>query len=548
VLVVIALLLGVLRSIWKVTFGAATLVLPFGGSELGTSVAGILAQQLREVERDWQAVSKQIREQELADEQASAEESDAPVLVDLPPSEPDQFLTPNHDGYLSEEPLDAMALGQIKIGGVTFSPESLFSAFHRLRAVLARRTIRGTVHQFDKTLRLAATLAWKRQKAPAKVVRRIDDPGQILEVIDDVALKLARLRLEIKFGEEIVLEAETWGGYRAFLKGYAHHLRFLHTGSPFDRDTAIERYEQSVAREPGYRLAHYNLAILLYNRYTAADNRRTIEHLRSAAESQDQRLRALALAALALAYCQQVHRFGDASSPWGYWADEASATAVTLAPDLEQSHCARGFAQQMLERYEEALESYQITVTLPGETPEERRVKSFALNNMAYIHMTVYEDLDEAESLFRAALDAAPHNKMAHANLGEIYRRQERYEDALKDFARALEIDPRYINATNETGMVYVAMARSSLVRRKRRDAADHLRMARQWHERAVAMVPENEFVQRAELHRRFSEAFRQQGFTDQARAELAEYKEVARRGKHPVDVRAAGQPMSSTP
>lgn len=542
ILVVIALLLGMLRSIWKVTFGAATLVLPFGGSELGTSVAGILAQQLDEVERSWQAISKQIREQELADGQASAEESDAPVLVDLPPSEPDQILTPNHDRYLSEEPLDAMALGQIKIAGVTFSPESLFSAFHRLRAVLARRTIRGTVHEFGKTLRLATTLTWKRQKRSAKVVRRVDDTGQILEIVDDVALKLARLRLEIKFGGEIAVEAETWSGYRAFLHGYAHHLRFLHTGSPFDRDRAVERYEESVAREPGYHLAHYNLAILLYNRYMAADNRRTIEHLRTAAESPDRRLRALSLAALALAYCQQIHRFGDGSGPWGYWADEASVTAVTLAPNLEQAHCARGFAQQILERYEEAVESYKKTVNLPGETPEERRIKSFALNNLAYIHMTVYEDLEEAETLFRASLEAAPHNKMAHANLGEIYRRQKRYEDALNELGEALEIDPAYINATNETGMVYVAMARSALARRKRRDAADHLRMARQWHERAVAMVPEDEFRQCAELHRRFSQAFRQQGFTDQARAELAEYKELARRAKQPV---AAPRAMS---
>jgi tetratricopeptide (TPR) repeat protein len=527
-LVVVALLMGVLRSIWKVTFGAATLVLPFGGSDLGTPVAGILAQQLREVEREWQVVSKQIRGQESADERESAERSDSPVLVDLPPSEPDQFLNPDHEGYLSEEPVDAMALGQIKIAGVTFSPESLFAAFHRLRAVLARRTIRGTVHQFDKTLRLAATLAWKRQRKPAKVVRRLDDSAQILEVIDDIALKLARLRLEIKFGEEIALEAETWGGYRAFLQGYAHHLRFLRTGSPFDRDRAIERYEESVAREPGYRLAHYNLGTLLYNRYTAADNRKTIEHLRNAAESPDQRLRALALAALALAYCQQVHRFGYQPDPWGYWAEEAGATAVNLGPNLEQTHCARGFAQQILERYEEALESYERTVNLPGETPEERRIKSFALNNSAYIHMTVYEDLDKAETLFRAALNAAPYNKMAHANLGEIYKRQERYEDALDEFDRALEIDPRYINATNETGMVYIALARSALARRKRRVASEFLRTARQWHERAVAMVHEGERRQRADLHRRFGEAFRQQGFADKARAEQSEYEELS--------------------
>jgi tetratricopeptide (TPR) repeat protein len=534
-LAIVALLMGVLRSIWKVTFGAATLVLPFGGSELGTSVGVILAQQLREVERDWQALSAQIREQELPDEQSLAEGSDAPVLVDLPPSEPDQSLSSDHEGYLSEDPVDAMALGQIKIGGVSFSPESLFSAFHRLRALLARRTIRGTVHQFDKTVRLTATLAWRRQRKPAKVVRRIDDAAQILELIDDVALQLAQRRLEVKFGEEIALEAETWGGYRAFLQGYAHHVRFLRTGSSFDRDRAIERYEASVAREPGYRLAHYNLGTLLYNRYTAADNRKTIEHLRDAAESPDQRLRALALAALTLAYCQQVHRFGAPRDPWGYRAEEESATAVNLAPELEQTHCARGFAQQILERYEDALHSYQRTVDLPGDTPEERRIKSFALNNMAYIYMTVYENLDRAATLFRKALKLAPHNKMAYANLGEIFKRKGRYEDALKEFDRALKLDSRYINAANETGMVYIAWARSELGRRKRRDASRLLGLARQWHERALTLVDETEHRQRADLHRRFGEAFREHGFADQARAEEAEYRELINEADPPV-------------
>jgi hypothetical protein len=71
-------------------------------------------------------------------------------------------------------------------------------------------------------------------------------------------------------------------------------MRFLRTGKITHRARARELYAAAVEAEPHYRLGHYNLGNLPYNRYTEDDNAKAIERFRAAAESPDGRLRALA--------------------------------------------------------------------------------------------------------------------------------------------------------------------------------------------------------------------------------------------------------------
>jgi tetratricopeptide (TPR) repeat protein len=522
---VLAVAFRLVRSTWKVAFGRATLVLPFRGADkIEVYVSGVLAEQLNAIEGHWQGLSGAVR-----DAQESGVASDAPELVDLGPvvdlsrGHPDRTLTPEQTQIISDEPMEGQAMGPINLGGVNLSPDAIFRALYQLRTVLARRTIRGVVDRFGSTVRLSCTIVSGRGRASTTVlVREVETGTQLFTLVDDAAFAIAKQRLAFQS------EARTWTAYSNLLEGYAHQLIYSRTGNVVEREMAIEQYREAVAAEPDYHLARYNLGTLLYNRYTATDNDEAIENLRVASATTRPNLRALTLAQLSRAYCQQVHRYGHPREPWISQAGLASSMAVQLAPAFEETWLAQAFAVQLQGDHQEALAAYQRVVELPGGSSEERRMKSFAENNAGYIYLNHLGDLDEAEVHLRRALQFAGYNKMTFANLGEIHKRRKRYREALEAYRRALELDPRYVNAVNETAMVYVAMAADEPAA-NRNQRGEWMRSAQEWHERAVALVPEDQHRQRAELHRRFAVAQQENGFAEQSERELAEVAALER-------------------
>jgi tetratricopeptide (TPR) repeat protein len=539
-IVVLALSVAVLRSIWKVTVGKRTLVLPFPGSERGSSVARILAQQLPRIEEEWRVLNRKIRRlQNRAGQLAPGSGSEREVLGDLPlghqestgdlpMTQSEDMLVKEQRSYMASDPQEGTALGEISIAGFRFAPDSLFAAFHRLRGILARRTIRGSFHEFGSVGRLSCALVWDR--APGLRSRRprdepietrvvlceTDSPRKLLDAVDDMALLLTLDRLRIWFGHQKVpnVTARTWRGYRAFLDAYFNHELFALKGDLQRRDRAIRLYRQALLAEPDYTLAHYNLATLLYNRYTASDNEEAIAHLGSAAESLDQPTRALALAALTLAYCQQVHRFGYPTSPWGFLALATSAEGYALEPNLAQTRFAKGFAFQIVGEAAQALEWHQKVLDLPGDSIADRRMKSYAHNNMGYLHISD-DDLETAQRHLQSATALFPGNKMAYTNLGEIQRRRGDYGAALEQFAQAIQLDPRYVSASNDTGIVYLSMARDA---RDAAETAEYLGAAKRWHNRAIALIPDQAHRHRTFVHDQFAKACQGHGFREEAR------------------------------
>jgi tetratricopeptide (TPR) repeat protein len=415
---------------------------------------------------------------------------------------------------VKDDPLGGHTVGPIRIGGVSFSPDAVYSILYRLRTIVARRTIAGTLHEFGNTVRITVNFTNRRQAQFVVLVEEIGVPDELLAAIDDTAFAVARLRLESQS------ETSSWEAYRNFLEAYALHLRFVRTGRPSDRDKAIAKYQVAIARSPGYALAHYNLGTLLYIRYEAAANRDAILQFREAAASDDDKIEALALAGLALAYCQQGHRFGEDAIKVAPLADDASTRAVAIADDLEETCFARGFSLQMMRRIDDAINWYEKVVSLRGETTGERRLKSFASTNQGFLHLTEKEDLAAAESSLIRARDLFPFNQMAYANLGEVHRRRKEYDLAVKAYEHALSISPTYVNGLNELGMIHISMARDKTEPDRREE---DLVAAREWHDRALSLVPQYERRQLADLHKRYADAYAECGFAEDAEREYAE-------------------------
>ncbi|MDP8928269.1 MAG: tetratricopeptide repeat protein [Actinomycetota bacterium] len=505
---VIGLLAAIVRSTWKALAGRVTLVLPIRGSEKAGPINVILAQQLQEVETTWLLLSEELRS-----EQKSTTAVDSPAFVPLPPEQGSLHLDVRQIVMARDDPLEGQALGPIGFAGLNFSPDAIFALFYRIRTLVARRTITGTFHEFDSTVRFSTVFTYDRKPHLNVLVRHITDSRQLLDVIDDMAFVIARLRLGCAG------DAQTWSGYKAFLEAYNLHLHFVRTGHLREREKAIEKYRTAVRHEPDLALAHYNLGTLLYNRYEAAANREAIDHFRHSAESSDEKLQALGLAGLALGYCQQAHRFGEDAAKVGPLADEASSRAVTLRGDLEETCFARAFSLQILGEIDRAIDWYTKTIDLPGGTLGELRLKSFASTNRGFLYLTSKDNLDRAEASFTLALEYFSLNQIARANLGEIYRRRQQYDKSIGMYREALQQDPRYVNAMNELGMVYVYMAAYE------GDSSqdEHLAVAKEWHEKAVLLVPGDELRQLAELHERFGNAYKACGFADEAEDEFAE-------------------------
>ncbi|XP_064934565.1 probable UDP-N-acetylglucosamine--peptide N-acetylglucosaminyltransferase SPINDLY isoform X2 [Musa acuminata AAA Group] len=83
---------------------------------------------------------------------------------------------------------------------------------------------------------------------------------------------------------------------------------------------------------------------------------------------------------------------------------------------------------------------------------------SFAWSNLG-IALQLTDDPSSAELVYKKALSFAA-NQHAHAilsNLGNLYRRQKRFNDAKVIFAKSLELCPGYAPAYNNLGLVYVA-------------------------------------------------------------------------------------------
>jgi tetratricopeptide (TPR) repeat protein len=138
-------------------------------------------------------------------------------------------------------------------------------------------------------------------------------------------------------------------------------------------------------------------------------------------------------------------------------------------------------------------------VALPTDSAAGNRIKSFALNNAGWIWLTELDSranaLDKAKVKFEEALGLYP-NKVVHANLAEVARRSELYDDALEHFSQALQLDGEYVNARNEQACLKIEMAASAKPGKARNEL---LADAEIDHARAVQLAEDDRYATKLE-------------------------------------------------
>ena len=68
-------------------------------------------------------------------------------------------------------------------------------------------------------------------------------------------------------------------------------------------------------------------------------------------------------------------------------------------------------------------------------------------------------DKSSEESLIKE-IKTNPRDIMAHGNLGNVYVKQERYNEAIEAYQKVIEIDPKQVAAYNNLGNVYAKQER----------------------------------------------------------------------------------------
>lgn len=523
---------GILRSTWRVARMEDTLVLPFHGGESARTLNRTLAEQLTLAERYIRTILKsQFRDPGRSGSLVPAGSLDvgpfgspiAEFVATLDIAKDDRFIVDDNAN---------LALDPIQVAGISFSPTALLTLAYQLRSRLAKRTIRGSHVETGATSRIVikvngAILAGDAQsrgvitddaahRGQGYMLDPIVGPSSaLLTLVEDAAFRIVKARIGLLTG------SNSWKAYVAFCDAYDSHTGYLESGDPSTRESAVDLYRSAVEADPRYPRASYNLASLLYDRYTLESNKEALDLFHRATRSEEVEIRAMAYAGVTFACCQNVHRFELDIHEWVPQAAMASNRAKKIL-DIAETRMAQAWFLQVTKRYEGAVTAYLSVQEIDdGREPANTLIKSFALNNAGYIRMMHYGDLATAEMWLQTARKIRP-NKNIHAVLGEIFRRKGDFKEAIASYEEALALDPHYVNGLNELGMVYLALAT-----RSRNDPAASrgwLTQAFDLHRQALSLLSDP--GQRDVVRERFDAFRRSERWSDEDVAPLSDREE----------------------
>jgi serine/threonine-protein kinase len=211
--------------------------------------------------------------------------------------------------------------------------------------------------------------------------------------------------------------------HAASLPAYDAYLRGLYAMNRWTEDwvdRAITCFEDAIARDPGYALAHAALAdclVWFHSGIGTRPARDTIPRAREAAA------RALALDP-GLAEGHKVAGLIAMGHDWDRPAAERSLSrALALNPGSADLRVWNGWRLSVLEgHHQEALQELGIA---EGLDPLDLKIKT----QIGYVHYFL-RDFESALARFREVLAVDPHFAFAHYALGDVLARQGRYGEA----------------------------------------------------------------------------------------------------------------------
>jgi len=295
--------------------------------------------------------------------------------------------------------------------------------------------LEGSVRKSGTRLRVTTQLvdaAEGYQLWSKKFDRDLDD---VFSVQDEIAETVAaELQSELGFAKERSDARRT-----SNLEAYDAYLRGLFAMNRWTEDwveRAMRSFEQAIAKDPGYALAHSAIAECLVWFYSGIGTRSAMETI--------PRARGAAAKALALGpELPEPHKVLGLiamSHDWDRKAAEASfARGIELNPSSADARVWNAWRLSLLEgSYQEALAELRVAEDLD---PLDLRIKT----QVGYVYYFLRE-LDRTEAQFREVLAIDPHFAFGHYALGDVHAQQGRYEEALSDLTESVRLGGSSVN------------------------------------------------------------------------------------------------------
>ena len=173
--------------------------------------------------------------------------------------------------------------------------------------------------------------------------------------------------------------------------------------------------------------------------------------------------------------------YADPKPGYRETAQEASARAVELAPDLAEAHAARGLSYLVSEEFAAAEREFETALAL----------NSCLFEAHYYFARTRFHQgrLDEAMALFRSAADVDPGDYQSRCLRIQMLRGAGRIDEAIAEAHEALEVLERHLKLNPDDARAYHLGAGTLVV-------LGDVDRAKRWLHRAIEIDPDDPIVQ----------------------------------------------------
>jgi TolB-like protein/class 3 adenylate cyclase/Tfp pilus assembly protein PilF len=281
--------------------------------------------------------------------------------------------------------------------------------------------LEGSVSQSGKKLRITAQLINIADGFHLWATNYDREMSDLLALRSEIAQQVvAALRVQLLHDERKQLEkkgTENPEAHRLYLLGRF----FWNQRTVEDLTKAIDHFEQALAKDPNYALAHVGLAdcYLVLPAYTGVPTKESIPKARAAALAALKLDKTLGEAHAALAAARE---------EGGDWrgAEAEFRQAIELSPNYATAHCWYSAFLQLFGRFDEANREIQRAQELDPLSP--------AINVSAGALQYYQGHYDEAIAVCRKALELNPHFLGAQMVLGDAYLMKQMYGEAIAQF------------------------------------------------------------------------------------------------------------------
>jgi tetratricopeptide (TPR) repeat protein len=187
---------------------------------------------------------------------------------------------------------------------------------------------------------------------------------------------------------------------------------------------AREKFQQAVAKDPAFAMAHYQLAL------TAPSNKEGLAHTKQAvalseAASEGERLAILALQA-------------------GFNAEPAksleySRQMVAKYPEDERARNNLGVTLFIQQKYSDAADELEKAIEIDSAF-------SPAYNMLGYAHRSL-GDYPEAEKAFKKYIELVPNDPNPYDSYAELLLKTGRFDESIAQYQKALSLDPHFVGS-----------------------------------------------------------------------------------------------------